>query len=88
MRIFCSRRERADRIRVNVFLVIVWPADGEPFTIVPSVGVGDGEGLLERKSGWILCSRLSAKLKVDWDGDSKLKVLAVGDGFTRLSRDC
>lgn len=36
---------------------IVWPAEGEALTIVPGFSVGEGQGLLERKRGWMLFSR-------------------------------
>lgn len=41
----------ADRILVNVFVVIDWPANGEAVTIVPAVAIGAGCGLLDRNRG-------------------------------------
>lgn len=46
-----SRRERADLMRVRVFFVIVWPADGDACTRVREVGMGEGEGLVDRNKG-------------------------------------
>lgn len=63
-----SRNSRADRMRVNVFCVIVWPADGDAFTVLPGKGVGLGHGLVERKSGWMLDSRVEPKLEKVGDG--------------------
>jgi hypothetical protein len=51
VRIHCSRRDRAERMRVIVPFVKVWPADGEALSIVPGAVVGDGAGLVERKRG-------------------------------------
>lgn len=82
------RRERADLMRVSVFFVMVCPADGEALTIVPGVGVGGGEGLVDRKSGWMFCSRASARLRVDKDGELRGKVELVGEVWTRLSSEC
>lgn len=55
-------------MRVNVFCVIVWPADGDAFTVLPGKGVGLGHGLVERKSGWMLDSRVEPKLEKVGDG--------------------
>lgn len=51
-------------MRVSVFCVIVWPADGDAFTVLPGSGVGLGQGLVERKRGWMFCSRVEAELEV------------------------
>lgn len=82
------RRERLDLMRVSVFFVMVCPADGEAFTIVPGVGVGEGTGLVDRKRGWMFCSRASGRVRVDADGESRWKVDVVGEVWTRLSSEC
>lgn len=94
VRIAWSRRERADLMRVIVPGVMVCPALGEALTIVPGANVGDGQGLVERKRGWMLSSPNGLyshvePLEVDCVGESTRMVDAVGegiDGCTRLSK--
>lgn len=45
------RSELLDRTRLNVMAEMVVPATGDALTIVPGIGVGDGDGLSERKRG-------------------------------------
>lgn len=45
---------------------IVWPADGEALTIVPGMRVGEGQGLVERKRGWIFVSRKGLYSQVEF----------------------
>lgn len=90
-----SRRERADLMRVIVPGVMVCPALGEALTIVPGANIGDGQGLVERKRGWMLSSANGLYshvelLEVDCVGESTRIVDAVGegiDGGTRLSKE-
>lgn len=89
------RRELDDRTRLNVFAEMVVPATGEALTIVPGIGVGGGEGLSERKSGWMFFS-LGGKCGFGRGGcffmlDSMLVEGSVGEGgegrIKRLSMD-
>jgi hypothetical protein len=89
-----SWRERADLMRVIVPAVMVCPALGEALTIVPGEKVGDGQGLVERKRGWMLFSLNGLYshvelFELDCVGESMRIVDAVGegiDGCTRLSK--
>lgn len=91
----CSRRERADLMRVIVPTVMVCPALGEALTIVPGAKVGDGQGLVERKRGWMLFSPNGLYshvelLELDCVGESTRIVDAVGEGIggcTKLSKE-
>ena len=78
-------------MRVIVPAVIVCPALGEALTIVPGAKVGDGQGLVERKRGWMLFSSKGLYshvelLELDCVGESTRIVDAVGDGMGCTSR--
>lgn len=70
---------------------IVWPAEGEALTTVPGFKAGEGQGLLERKSGWMLLSRkgLYSQVALGFDvGESR--EMDDGDGkggYMVLSRE-
>jgi hypothetical protein len=87
-----SRSERADLIRVIVPAGIVWPAEGEALTIVPGMRVGEGQGLFERKRGWMFVSRkgLYSHVEFGFDVVGESRSVDVGEGrggWTRLSRE-
>jgi hypothetical protein len=75
---------------------IVCPAEGEALTIVPGMRVGEGQGLVERKRGWMFVSRkglysqveLGLRVGVDAVGESMRAEDEEGRGaWARLSRE-
>lgn len=92
-----TRSELDDRTRLSVLAEIVVPATGDALTIVPGIGVGGGDGLSERKSGWMFFS-LEGRISFGRCGlmlitaiDSRLAEGSVGEGgdgrIKRLSID-
>lgn len=78
-------------MRVIVPGVMVCPALGEALTIVPGAKVGDGQGLVDRKRGWMFSSPNGLYshvelLEPDCVGESMRVVDADGDGTGVLHR--